>query len=497
MGLTAASIPKKLEERLIIKKISALSDKEITRFSKYIANSNVKENVQVLWKYILKGFQKESLSDVCAHEAVWPKAKFSNTNLNKLVSTLNKVFDDFLEFRWNYHSGVKGDIERQLVLLRFYSEKGMSNSASLTIKRISKLLESLPHKESFYYETYYRLYKFYDIGYHQDPINSAALQKNRTHALDRFYFFNKLKHVGALINYSITNTNSPISDEQTALLQNILDHIDKEDYKNEAPALLLWKEAVELLKEPEAEARFNQLEKSLYEHYSILSPQTANDFFVILLNSFLKIEKDKVKGARKLLEYYLFQIEKDIIFFEGFFVSFVFENIVSTGLKAKSPEWVLKFIDDYGYRLHPDGRKGSIVFGRAKCYFVQGKFSESLEQLEKIKGYQFKNVFINIYVRILRIKAYYDIEFGDPKYDRHQPDRDIASFRKFISNHQSEYSDEFQLRFKNFAAVTTRLISCTTKSKADSLAADLKDKFKIVEDRIWLEAKLEELQRDL
>jgi len=488
------SILSLLEDRLLVKKLTVLSDKERKQFAKFVlVQRGVRNDLLKLTTYLLQHIAKETLSDEKVFRHVWGKVKFNKNNLNKLVSSLNQVFDDFLETVWSSKGGIEGEINRLLVVLKFYSERGLENPTEFTLRKVKKMIDTLPHKESFYFEALYRLYKIDRSTDHQDPLKESEIQAMKTRALDKFYFFNKLSTVAALGTHSAVFTNSPLAGNQQKLIDDVLTHINGSDFNATAPALVLWKKAVELIQDGTNVDKFNALEKNLYENFRVLKPKTANDFFVILLNSYVEIEKNKKKSAGKLLEYYLFQIENDIIFEEGYFVSFVFENIVSVGIKVKDPNWVLQFIDDFSYRLHPQGRKGSVIFGRAKCYFYQGKFNKSLEQLLKIKNYRFKNIYINIFVRILRIKAYYEIEYNEPLYDRNQPDRDIASFRKFISNHSGELSDQFNKRFKNFATVMSRMILCTTKAKAKSLEEDIKNKFELIEDRIWLEEKIKEL----
>lgn len=480
-----------MEDRLVVKKISALTEKEQKAFAKFLGNKEYKNQYSILFNCIRMGLKKDDFSDERVFRVVFKKEKFNKTAFNKLVSELNKVFDDFLVKELFAQEGLKAQIEKQLVLLKFYSERNLQNAVAFTFRKAHKLISSLPYKESYYFESFYKLHSI------ENEIDQSVKEKKRNYALDRFYFFNKLRSKAIQDNDKKIFIQPSESSNQEFLINSILSYLEMLNDNEISPAISLLKDTITLLNDPKNTIRFNELEDNLFKNHETLNPKTAYDLFAILTGNYLEIEKDKNKIAEKVLQYSLFQIENDIIFVDGHFVSFVFENIVSIGLKAKSPEWVLKFIDDYGFRLHPDGRRGSIIFGRAKCYFYQGKFNESVDQLLKIKNYRFKNIYINIYVRILRIKAYYEIQYGKPHYDRNQPDRDIASFRKFISNHSDELTEQFVTRFKNFATVMSRMILCTTKAKANSIAEDVTNKYALTEDRIWLEEKIKELLESL
>lgn len=248
-----------------------------------------------------------------------------------------------------------------------------------------------------------------------------------------------------------------------------------------------------MLKHPENDTLFRELESQLFEHHTKQSTELNRDLFTILLNAYLKRESDKQKISSKALQYYLFQIEHNIIFFDGFFPSLMFENIITTGLKTKETKWVLEFIDEYGHRIHPDSRKGSILFAKAKCNFYDNKPNECLQELAKIKQTRFKNVYLNIVVRVLKIKAFYEVSTSDSEFDRNQPDRDINAFRKYVGNKQSELSDYYLTRFKNFANIASRLLVCNSKKKAESILSQLSDPSFIVEDKLWLTQKLESI----
>lgn len=468
-----------------------LIPKELSAFYKYASKATSNEDIHKLLPFLKQNLKSAEFDDIRISKKLFGSEPLNKLKLNKLFSQLNKIFDEFVYEAWEKQDLAKKNIEKELAIFKFYCLNDLDKEVRFTYSRIVKLLDALPHRDSFYYWSYFRLHSERPSMLVLNPEKNAENRDKQSNAIDKFYFLNKLLLEANRLNHLEIFDKKSEDLEQQDIINTIIELVGNNAEYADDLVLKIWSDVVQYKRNPKSELLFEKLEQNLFDNFSVLEPRAAGDLFTMLLNGYLLLEKDKFKVSQKSLGYYLFQIENDIIFDQGYFVSFNFENIISTGLKVKSPEWVLQFIDDYGHRLHPAGRKGSILFGRAKCYFTQGDLSKSLEVLERLRNVRFKNVFINIYVRILRIKAYYEIEVGQEMFDRHQPDRDIAAFKKFVANHSSDFSRVYQSRFKNFTAVVSRMLVCNSKKKAEAIRDDINTKYSPLEDRIWLEKQVQ------
>lgn len=477
-----------MKERVLFQKLQTLSAKELKRFWEYLSSSTSNQQLLNLAAYLKKHFLSAAFDEKAMAVSIYGKKKIDEKTLSRLLNNANNIFDKFAMAELSDKSEWEKQMDDNLNLLDFYQNRLLLKFTSKLSTKIEDQFAERTVQDEAYFKYKMLYYLRPRMADHQNPEARAKQRKQKTQVLDEFYFFIKL-YDEAL---ELAHHQSFKTESASIFIDKIVKHI-KENAYSESSSINLLSRAVDLLSNPDDEDLFRELETELFRTHNKQNIGLTRDLFTILLNTYLKQESDKMKISKKALEYFLFQIENEIIFENGFFPSLVFENIVSTGLKTKGSDWVRDFVNEYGHRVHPESRKGSINFARAKCHFFDGKPNDCLLELAKIKRSRFKNVFLNIVVRVLKIKALYEIDHTDSEYDRNQPEREINTFRKYVVSKQEELSDHYLMRFKNFANTLMRMSVCNSEKKAQSLVEEVSDASFVVEDKTWLIAKTKEL----
>lgn len=481
-----------MENRIIIKKLGVLSKPELKRHLNAVLDGPYKDDVKLLAAYFKKTIGKSLFEDDDVFAGVFGKNEaFSKTRLNKLMSDYNVAFDDFIVSELSHSNELEREIDRAFDVLKFYSHRKLEPESEKAIRKLKKKITQLPHQGVFYYDALYRITDF-ELSLKVSRKEIEIYQK-LSDVHDLKYYHRKLIDWVTTANHEMLFS----SKFEYRLKEEIISYLEEKPY-GERPSLQIWLDAFKLSIDKTDHEKKQLLEKGLYHFSELLDPSEARDLFAVLFNSVLASrDGDEPETEAKLLEYLLFQLDKEIIYVDGFFPPIIFENIVNLAIKIKGPQWTKQFINNFGHRVLPELRKPSIRHGKAKCYFQENDFSNCLEELLKLKRHRFKKIYLDLAVRILRVKAYYEIDRKAKNYDRYQPERDLGALKKFLYMKKGLLSSFLFHERMEFIKITNRLCLCNELKKALKILEELKEKRTRVAERTWLLEKAEALVREL
>lgn len=140
----------------------------------------------------------------------------------------------------------------------------------------------------------------------------------------------------------------------------------------------------------------------------------------------------------------------------------MFRNIVVVSSVLEKVGWLEKFIAKYSAEIHKDHRSDMVNYSLAVVNFLNGKFTEALVNIQKIK---YELFLYKIDVRILQLKIFFKLEYYDQIYSV------IDSTLHFLKTN-TELRPEFKESIKNFIKYLKELIKLKLKINISKTETD-------------------------
>ncbi|MBK6838232.1 MAG: hypothetical protein IPG90_08085 [Bacteroidetes bacterium] len=252
------------------------------------------------------------------------------------------------------------------------------------------------------------------------------------------------------------------------------------------PSIELYHTVFLTLTESGNEIHFEKLKQFLVEKGELFSIKEQKEVVQYLKNFCIKqINLGKTEFVEKLFEIYKLSLHNKKILRSEFMSPWEYKNIVTIGLRMKEYNWVKKFIDDYNRFLEPAQQKNALVYNLANWHFFRAEFSETLKLFQEV---EFTDLYYQLDVRAILLKAYYSL--GDEETFYYH----ASAFRSFLSRNGlvSEYQRKI---YRNFVRYVVRLMRDSGNAKKlNQLLEEVREVRQIADFR-WLEEKVfEELR---
>jgi len=195
--------------------------------------------------------------------------------------------------------------------------------------------------------------------------------------LDIFYALKKYRLVAGL------KARTQRFQEQTAypLLEAVSEKVQKDSLKDHS-LLNLYQKAITLI-ESDSIKTFELFEVSFFSNYKQFSLTDQQFLFFTGIN-FLMKEFNKAESPIpfKIVEWYKFGLQTNIIFEQHKIVENIFANIIITGCKAGQFDWAECFLATYLDRLLTTNPKLARLYYRGIFYYLKEDYDQALTLLQ-------------------------------------------------------------------------------------------------------------------
>ncbi|MEL6638025.1 MAG: hypothetical protein AAFR05_14825, partial [Bacteroidota bacterium] len=318
-----------------------------------------------------------------------------------------------------------------------------------------------PHRNYAFFYDEYRYYDQMDRYFltkgkrEYDP----NLQEKSDH-LDRYYLGNKLRIACDMLS---RNTVAKAS-YQCHFLDDLLAQLP-EALATEAPALRVYYQVLQMLREPEVEHHYQTLVELLHAHLDRFPQEELRVLFTYAINYCIRqINSGKRGYYRKIFTLYRQTLDGEIIFKNGHLTSWTFKNIITTGIRLREFDWVEGFIFQYQANLIPEEQAGAVAFNLAALYYARQDYLAALRQLHRV---DFTNTSYHLGAKIIQIKSYFELDETEALYAL------MEATRKYVlrSAQLSEYGKQANNNYLKLTRQLYRLKGRRTRLSEAAFAA--------------------------
>lgn len=451
--------------------LSLFNKKEIKKVSKFIHSNyfNTEKKVVLLFEYLLANLDRK-ITKTDTFSFIYGKEVFNLSRLNYLSTTLYNLLkkyisiENVLENESFYNVSVLNTLRKRNQKHLYHLEENLIIHKSAKENK----LKSIDYQKNYLFE--YERLNFYA----EEQRTETKYIENLHFNLDAYYLIEKLKAACTSINqqklYKTKNKQS-----FTALL---IDYIEKTKFQKEVPLLSVYFNAYKMLLNNNKND-FIKLKQDL-EQFKF-EVEEINDAYLFGLNFCIQqMNAGNPEFNKEVFEMYQTGVDKSILLKDGKLSPITFSNIVTIGLRLKRYQDVEIFIKEKNGLLASNEKKTYYAFNLAKVYFEKGEF-EKVTALYNEK--LIKEILLNIQMRILQIKAFYEMKDYDVCESLILSTDQLLNRKGILAYHK--------LVFKNFIKFFKQILNVNMfdKQAVSKIATAIQDSEKLV-DKAWLLKKL-------
>lgn len=418
-----------MQSSKLLKILKTLSEEEIRRFQKFIRSPyySYKKHCIPFFEYLRRyhpSYQSSKLNREHVFHHLFPDRQFQSQKMRHVMTDMVNLLEEFLvaeQIR-------KRDFERQKLLRDAYGERDLYEYFEKSTKEITKELDALPYRNSFYqYESLRNLDQyFFHPSTQKHLVKENYLEQMDMH-LDHFFEVSKLKIAAEMA----ARSNILSKKYQTRYLDTIL----RLPQDRDVPYLEkeLYSRARNLYVDDNRQ-QFLQATDLFLQHMPDLHFNDKVLVFNHLLNFTIR------KGNAGYPEYivdsfklYQIGITEKILIKNNRITDSTFTNICAAGVKLQHFNWVEQFIATYAKLLDREVRENAKTLSLAFLYYGKEEFEKTDDLISK---FQFTNPFYQVRGKILSARALCELFIQDETYYELLT-ANLLAFDKFIRRNKT------------------------------------------------------------
>ena len=388
----------------LLQLMRALTPKDLPRLRKFLQSPyfNRRTDVLTLYDYLLEcrpgdfsGFDKG-----VAWNRLFPGEIYDNLRLNHIISYLTALIERFFTLE---------EIQEDEPLLRLRHCRALRRRG--IAQQFERDLAQLEHRHanSSRRNAAYYLYAYELAG---ERFAWEALRSREAHKLAPAagaalanYFM--LEHLRWACTVQSARAISASGERYHLPLSEAVIEASAAIPETDMPALALLHYSLLTLRDNEDEQQFGRLQALLQEHVHLLAPAEAHDVFMAAINfAIRRHNRGETAYTRTAFELYRAALESGILADEGRLPKYTFINIFNLAQLAGETTWARAFIDRYSTLLPEADRVNIHQYCLAGLHFRQGQYNQVLELLRSV---EFTEVFINLDVRKMLLRSYFEL----------------------------------------------------------------------------------------
>lgn len=398
--------------------LRSFSKAELKEFGKYLKSPYFNNRSEVVRFYeAVKDYYPEyksnNLDERIIFSKVYPKKKFSDVMMRKLVSLTTGYAMDFLVIE-NFR---KGELEYNVKLLDILRQKKLPALFEKKIKVIDNLL--LNSKQSLeYHESKYK---------YTSTVNGYLLVKNEKSMVNRFQnelddFIGHFFYV-VLVQYIRLSEWSRYYNIKfdMKLYDEVIEFLSKNDYQD-TPLVSLYYKMLMLLNTGEEKYYFELLEARNKYEGKLDKINDYNAAIVLMQYCHKRVQKGDAEFRRHQFDITKMLLKNDLIP-EGYLEPYFFTNIVRNASNIKEFKWLEEFIKEYKNKLNPEFTDETVKYSLAMVEFSKGSYEKALSLFSAIK---IERSNMKIDIKNMLIMIYYELGYTEELFSL------IDSYKHFL-----------------------------------------------------------------
>jgi len=464
----------------------SLDEQEKTSFKRYLKlNKGLRnENIEKLYQYYSdQNFEDvNSVNDRLVFRKVNMTGKFTERSINRLVSTLLELVQDYFVVKVVSYE----NFDKKIVLLKQLYERHLFDLFSKQLESIEKDFENLEIK---YENDYLNLYNVFTLKFdYLSNLNKFNKYENELNELNQIRKYYHLAY-----HYIITLRMIALDLNQNYLIRSKKDKLEVEETLKivrelelqAVPIIDAYANTIYSFSNIENEPQFYNLLEYL-ENRKFKDSEDEKYLFDFALNyCVLKISTGSNSYYQLYFKLNKLILEVPLFYTSGYLFDDTIKNIVIIGLRCGELDWVEYFLETYDDKFQPKRKEVLQNYCYAILYFHQKKYSESLD---KLGGVPLETEHFKLPIRANYVKLYYETK-NDSLIT------EMKLFNEFLLNNNKNGSiTEFQLnQYKSFISITKKLNN-TFKSEKGKLIKVMEkiNNTSPLAERPWLLEKVKE-----
>lgn len=426
-----------------------LSTRVQHRFYEYVCTPffNKHQPTILLLEFLMQhapDFDLDKIKKEVVFRCIYPQKKFSEIQLNYVVSKLLNLLSEFLAYQ-EYETQV---FQKKCNALKAAHQLGISKQTASHSRQHLLLQKQHPFQTV---EIYYEKYRYHTMlnQIHLDKkqrLYDKHLQEQNDQ-LDYFYIAQKLKIACDMLSRNIVIQ----ADYQAHHIQDLLSWIEKEGFDLTKHSLIhVYYQVLKTLQNS-TDAAYQEL-KELIEAYSkLFLPEELLLLYDYAENFCIrKINNGKTNYYKEFLTIYKQKLEKQLLLEDGYLPESDYKNIVTAGVRTKDYQWTETFIHQNKKKLRPEVKENAFNYNLAVFYYATQQYSAALELLMTIL---FTDISYGVGAKTIQLQIYYQMEETEALINL------IDTFRLYVMRHktQSDYRKKANLNMLRIVKKVAKL----------------------------------------
>ncbi len=482
-------------EHKLIQIISLFDRKEMTRFKEFAFSPyfNKHNGVRKLIQYLSDQYPRFSPQNCDRYElftVIFEAEKHDQAKLALIFTYAQRLLERFL-----IEEQVQADtFQRNLAFLKILRKKGIYKLYEKKLKKFERQAFGASLKDSQYYHRLYLLASEADYYYtiREKHQKDHSIQRKQEH-LDRFFLAEKLKDACEMkVRSKILKINY-----DTSLVEAVYKEVEQNlSQYTDIPAILIYFRIYQMVYNEDVDA-FYAIHQELSDLLDGFSHEESQSIYNYLLHFCVeRINQGNLQFLNELFLIYQKQLEKGLLFEEGYLSEWHYKNIVTTGLRLNETDWVGKFIEKYKCKLAPEATENAYTYNKAAYYYEIGEYEKVMKLLQRV---EYSDIRYSLGAKALLLRTYYDLDVFDSFLSL------AESFKQYLHRNKT-ISDYRRKGFSNLIRFARRAFQIKTDLgfiSTEKLFKELKrlkkdvDKAETIFNQSWLDAKIKEMEKEL
>ncbi len=476
-----------MRDRKIVKLLERFTKAELKELKDFVYSPffNKDKNINKLYDYIYKHLNDElspsmSFSATNAFKQLFPSKSYDKNTITRLLSKLHDLVEQFM-----IHSETKKDIfAMNLRLLDQYMKNGNTSLFKSWFKKLKKQQSKQNYRDEIYYQNNYSLASIYSqyVSIYEDTGSADINLQEINDAFDLYYLYKKM-----LLFSNMKNRERSVAHTYNyTFIEPIMAFVEAEGQVDE-PSIIIWYKALRLLNEIN-ETNYNELKVLLDKYNDVLSIKIQRVFYTYLENTSRQVFSNE-QLYKELFELYRIQLDKQIIYTNGYLPLLIFRNIVKVALHLKKWTWLEAFFQENKAKLQPQHKEKEEVYNLclAMLYFEQEKYEQSLDEINKIINFRNINIYTQLEERRVRLKNYYELGYYGPFEDL------VNSFRRLLTAKKGKIPTIHLQANRDFITIIHQIYKSSIETKDQDKGIKIAEEMEAIEilpEKAWLMKKL-------
>lgn len=377
----------------------------------------------LLFQFLLK--QKGIPEKSAIFKALFPNEKYQDDKVRLCMSQLVKKIEAFLVYQYQQ----KEKITNAKILAKIYQNKTLRPESEKLLKNTLLLQDKQPIRNGQYYLDKYEL----TLDRFNNAIAVRTTEQNLqevSDSLDTSFLILKLQQAC----YALSHQAVFQQKYQMGLLDVILPYIEQHQL-TKIPAVGIYYYCYLALKGQAPATHFTSFKQLLFQYQTQFSNQEWSNLLLLGTNICIQlINKGDATYLKEIWGLYKKGLATQALLDNGVLSRFVYQNIVTSGMRVGELQWTRQFLLDYKDNVEKEFRESAFRFNMARLAYQEKNYEEAMDLLRDTDQ---ADLLINLYAKNLLLKIYYELgefklleSFLDAFQIYLRRKKDIASHKK-------------------------------------------------------------------